>query len=88
MTRLGCGELQPWADEDSLTSSFPEVAQLALDCRFSDCAHDSEPGCAVTLAVSDGTLAADRLSSWRRLHRELAYLAQGRPAAARADRQR
>jgi ribosome biogenesis GTPase len=85
----GLRELQLWADENSLTSSFPEVAQLALDCRFSDCAHDSEPGCAVTLAVSDGTLPADRLHSWRRLHRELAYLARKvDPAAARADRQR
>jgi ribosome biogenesis GTPase len=85
----GLRELQLWGDEESLTSSFPDVELLAEDCRFSDCTHLSEPGCAVMEAVDDGILGAERLASWHRLRRELAHLATKRGgAAARAQRQR
>jgi ribosome biogenesis GTPase len=85
----GLRELQLWGDEDSLTRSFPDVDALAQQCRFSDCVHDSEPGCAVQEAVASGELGADRLKSWRRLHRELAYLARKTDgSAARAERQK
>ncbi len=85
----GLRELQLWADEDSRASSFPDVAELAEQCRFNDCTHDSEPACAVRRAVAEGHLDPDRLQSWRQLHRELAYLARRTdPAAARAERQK
>lgn len=85
----GLRELQLWADEDALDSSFPDVAELALGCRFNDCTHDTEPDCAVLAAAADGRLPADRLDSWRTLRRELAYLARrADPAAARAERQK
>ncbi len=85
----GLRELQLWGDEDSLASSFPDVELLAEDCRFSDCSHNSEPGCAVQAAVDDGLLGAERLASWHRLRRELAHLAVKKGgAAARAERQR
>ena len=85
----GLRELQLWGDEESLTSSFPDVELLAEDCRFSDCNHVSEPDCAVRVAVDDGILGAERLASWHRLRRELAYLATKRDgAAARAQRRR
>ena len=85
----GLRELQLWADEEALASSFPDIADLAGDCRFRDCTHGSEPGCAVLSAVADGSLSEERLASWRRLHRELTYLARRvDPAAARAERQK
>jgi len=83
----GLRELQLWGDKDSLAGSFPDVEEFAVHCRFNDCRHDGEPGCAVTQAVADGELPEDRLVSWRRLRRELAYLARKTdPAAARAER--
>lgn len=85
----GLRELQLWGDEDSLVGSFPEVADLARACRFTDCVHEEEPGCAVLAAVADGVLPPDRLDSWRRLRRELAYLRRKTDgAAARAERQK
>lgn len=70
----GVRELQLWGDESSLAHSFPEIETLAENCRYADCRHEEEPGCAVAAAVAAGELAADRLESWRRLRRELAYL--------------
>ncbi|WHP16791.1 ribosome small subunit-dependent GTPase A [Cellulomonas sp. ES6] len=61
------------ADAAALETAFADVAELAEDCRFADCAHRSEPGCAVLAAVEDGSLSARRLDSWRRLAREAAY---------------
>jgi ribosome biogenesis GTPase len=80
----GIRELQLWADEDALAPSFPEIAELAARCRFRDCGHRSEPGCAVRAAERDGTLPADRLASWRKLQRELAWLAAKQDRRLRA----
>ena len=71
----GMRELQLWGDESTLAESFPDVEALAGQCRFRDCRHDAEPGCAVRAADADGALAAGRLESWRKLQRELAWLA-------------
>ena len=80
----GLRELQLWGDEDSLVGAFPDVEQLAQMCRFTDCTHESEPGCAVR-----DHLPEERLESWRRLRRELAYLARKTDgAAARAERKK
>jgi len=81
----GMRELQLWADEDSLDGAFPEIAALALACRFRDCAHESEPGCAVLAAAADGSLDPERLASWRKLQRELRWLASRQDARARAE---
>ena len=54
-----------------LGGGVEDVDELALACRFKDCAHDSEPGCAVQAAILSGTLTEDRLDSWRKLSREL-----------------
>lgn len=61
-----------WVDAETLASSFADVEELAVACRFNDCAHDTEPGCAVLAAVDDGTLAAARLEAWRSMGREVA----------------
>ncbi|MDV2481851.1 ribosome small subunit-dependent GTPase A [Methanoculleus sp. Wushi-C6] len=56
-----------------IAETFPEILELAEGCRFSDCRHEEEPGCAVQAAVAAGTLPAARLESYRRLARELAF---------------
>ncbi len=76
----GLRELQLDAGAGGLDETFSEVDALAAECRFSDCTHDSEPGCAVRAAVEAGTLLPDRLESWRKLQREL------RAIAIRTDR--
>lgn len=81
----GLRELQLWADESSLASAFPDVEAIAERCRFRDCRHDSEPGCAVTAAVASGELPEERLESWRKLQRELRWLASRQDARARAE---
>ena len=65
----GMRELQ-LLDEDGLDTVFGDVAALAERCRFRDCRHDTEPGCAVRAAVESGELAADRLEHYRQLERE------------------
>jgi ribosome biogenesis GTPase len=73
------------ADADAVDAVFPEVLELAADCRFADCGHRIEPGCAVLAAVDDGRLARDRHDGWLRLQRELASAAtRSSPQAHRA----
>jgi ribosome biogenesis GTPase len=57
---------------DQLDQAFPDIDDLASECRFTDCAHDSEPGCAVNAAVSAGLLPSRRLASYHKLAREAA----------------
>ena len=64
---------------EGMDQTFPEIAELATACRFNDCRHDAEPDCAVTRAVADGTLDADRHDGWRRIR------AASENAALRAD---
>jgi ribosome biogenesis GTPase / thiamine phosphate phosphatase len=83
----GLRELQFW--EGDLTAAFEDIEALAAECRFNDCAHATEPGCAVLAAVDDGSLELDRLRSWRKLQRELEAIAartDRRLAAARKKR--
>jgi ribosome biogenesis GTPase len=81
----GMRELQLWADESALEETFADVAGLARECRFSDCAHGSEPGCAVRAALADGTLQAIRWESYRKLQRELRALALKQDARLRSE---
>jgi ribosome biogenesis GTPase len=81
-------ELALWADEDALDATFADVEELAGECRFGDCAHESEPGCAVLAAAEDGRLDEDRLASWRKLQRELAYLARKQDVRLQVEERR
>jgi ribosome biogenesis GTPase len=63
-------ELQLVDVGDALDDVFSEVAALAGKCRFTDCAHESEPGCAVQAAIEEGELDADRLRRYRKLQLE------------------
>ena len=75
--------------DDGLAPAFADVADLAADCRFADCRHEGEPGCAVLDAVADGRLARDRLASHRKLEREAAHAARQTDRLAReADRRK
>lgn len=71
----GMREMQLWNDESSLGGTFEDIESLAARCRFHDCQHRSEPGCAVREAIESGELGADRLESYRKLERELHHLA-------------
>ena len=64
------------ADGDALDTTFADVAELALACRFADCHHAGEPGCAIRAALDSGELSLRRYESWRRLAREAAYQAR------------
>ncbi|GEA84298.1 ribosome small subunit-dependent GTPase A [Cellulomonas gelida] len=61
------------ADADALDHTFADVAELAARCKFADCSHVSEPGCAVLAALDRGELDQRRFASWRKLEREAAY---------------
>ncbi len=69
----GMREIQLWVDEDSLDSVFSEIDQLASDCKFNDCSHTHEPGCAVKNAVQTGELSQDRLDNYFKMKREIKY---------------
>jgi len=68
----GIREVGIWSDTDTVDESFADIDDLSIECRFRDCAHGSEPGCAVRAAVKRGTLAAERLEAWRALQAEAA----------------
>jgi len=57
---------------DGLDQAFADIADLAACCRFGDCRHQAEPGCAVTAAIAGGSLSPRRLDSWRKLQHEVA----------------
>jgi ribosome biogenesis GTPase len=79
----GLRELQLWADEAALPSAFTDVDALAAECRFRDCRHESEPGCAVLAALAEGWLSAERFASFLKLRKELRRLALRQDAQAR-----
>jgi ribosome biogenesis GTPase len=81
----GMRELQLWEGEQGLHTAFEDVEALAAQCRFTDCAHGREPGCAVRAALAGGTLDVERYESWRKLERELERLARKQDARARSD---
>jgi ribosome biogenesis GTPase / thiamine phosphate phosphatase len=70
----GLRELQLWNAAEGLTQTFADVDELGGQCRFTDCKHQSEPGCAVQAALASGILDEDRLESWRKLQREQEFL--------------
>jgi ribosome biogenesis GTPase / thiamine phosphate phosphatase len=79
----GLRELQLWADEQALPAAFADVDALRADCRFRDCRHESEPGCAVLAALADGRLPAERFASFVKLRKEVRHLALRQDAWAR-----
>lgn len=84
----GMRELRLWDAGEGLLRAFDDIEALAEGCRFRDCAHHSEPGCAVTLAVSEGRLPPERLDSYRRLQREEQFWQSRHDEGSRLERHR
>ncbi len=84
----GLRELQLWDVQHGLEEAFADIADLARQCRFSNCSHTNEPGCAVRAAVEAGSLRPDRLAAYRKLHDERAAQREikRRPPSAVANR--
>jgi ribosome biogenesis GTPase len=72
----GMREVHLWLADEGLEAAFADIAELAASCRFADCRHGTEPGCAVQAALVDGTLARERWERYRALEHELAELAE------------
>jgi ribosome biogenesis GTPase len=70
----GMRELGLWADDEGLDRTFEEIERVAAECRFPDCGHEQEPGCAVRAAVEAGTIDVRRYESFLKLRRELRSL--------------
>jgi ribosome biogenesis GTPase len=81
----GMREVQLWIADEGLEEAFSDVTELFEHCRFSDCAHESEPGCAVKEALANGTLAPERWESYQKLQRELAHLERRLDKRAQAE---
>ena len=81
----GLRELQLWNSDDGLEATFNDIQTLIAECRFTDCSHRQEPGCAVRSALATGSLDAERYESWRKLQRELQHLAVKQDARARSE---
>jgi len=76
-------------DTDGVSSAFDDVEGVAAECRFNDCQHRSEPGCAVRAAIRDGSLATDRFDAYTKLQREARRAVIAADALARkAERRR
>jgi ribosome biogenesis GTPase len=84
----GMRELQLWDGGTSVPATFDDVVALSLDCRFRNCGHETEPGCAVKLAVEEGRLAPDRLDGFLSLQRESAFVAERQDQRAQIERKR
>lgn len=81
----GLRELQLWDVGDGLEQTFEDVAAIVGRCRFGDCGHGAEPGCAVRQALRDGSLPRERWESWQKLQREHARLERRLDARARSE---
>jgi ribosome biogenesis GTPase len=84
----GMRELRLWDDDAPGHGTFADVEALSANCRFRDCQHDREPGCAIKAAVDSGALDAARYESLMKLQRERADLGQERTERARIDAER
>jgi ribosome biogenesis GTPase len=77
-----------WLSDDGLDRAFADIEELVPLCRFADCRHETEPGCAVLAAIDAGTLPERRLESWRKLQREAIWMASRTDARLRAEQSR
>ena len=84
----GIRELAPWAHDEGGPAGFADIESLAAQCRFRDCGHAGEPGCAVALAVESGALAEGRVAGYQKLAGERRYQLDKQDALARAETKR
>ncbi len=85
----GMREIQIWVEDDTTRDSVdPEIEAYAMTCRFTDCRHETEPGCAVQEAIRAGRLASSRLESYRRFLREMDHFSEKQDPAVRAEKRK
>jgi len=84
----GLRELSAWAEADGLAQTFADIHALAQGCRFGDCRHDSEPGCAVRAALMQGELGGERFHAFLELAEEAANLEARRTQRGRSEAKR
>jgi ribosome biogenesis GTPase len=85
----GLRELQLWSVEEDVQDSFDDIEELAVNCRFRDCRHEAEPGCAVKSAMEDGTLESGRYESYQKLQREIQFqITKNNSTAKRLEKER
>nr|WP_263328525.1 ribosome small subunit-dependent GTPase A [Neobacillus sp. Marseille-Q6967] len=85
MDTPGMRELQIWESSKGLSETFADIDQLSGTCRFRDCQHEDEPGCAVAAAIESGTLEPERLTSYFKLQKELSYIERKHDKRAQSD---
>ena len=84
----GMRALELWDAGDGVSGAFADVEEAAARCRFSDCGHETEPGCAVRAALEAGTLDPERVASYDKLQRELAFVERKQDKRAAAEERR
>ena len=84
----GMRELKLWEGDEELSETFADIDELAAQCRFRDCRHDSEPGCAIRAAIASGDLSGARFESYLKLQRESRSLEIRRDARAQSEERR
>lgn len=84
----GIRELQLWEAGEGFDEAFEDITELAARCRFTDCSHEVEPGCAVREALESGALSKERWESYRKLQRELEHLDRRVDKRAQAEERR
>ncbi len=89
MDTPGMRELQLWGGAEGLEETFEDIEKLSTQCRFRDCQHQTEPGCAVRQALEDGTLDSRRFENYQKLQKEIDYLNRRHdPEAQRREKER
>jgi len=79
----GLRELQLWCDEEALDKNFQDVIDIMNRCKFSNCSHESEKGCAIQAAISEGTLSHERFNSYRSQYEEVKHVSAIKRQAGR-----
>jgi ribosome biogenesis GTPase len=79
----GLRELQLWDAAEGLEQAFSDIEELSAQCKYGNCGHSNEPGCALLAALADGRLDADRLENWQKLSREQEFQRRKADPAAR-----
>ncbi|WP_026477382.1 ribosome small subunit-dependent GTPase A [Alkaliphilus transvaalensis] len=79
----GMREFQVWDGKDGVHETFSDIEELAEECRFNDCSHDKEPGCAVKEAILEGVLTKARFESYKKLQREILYIESKKSKASK-----
>ncbi|WP_423410755.1 ribosome small subunit-dependent GTPase A [Heyndrickxia sp. MSNUG] len=84
----GMREVQLWQSDEGISESFADIEEFSSSCRFRDCSHNNEPGCAIRAAINEGVLDENRFSSYKKLQKELAYIDRKVDKKAQADEKR